>query len=210
MSVTPDIAISAFRKSGLVPVDSSYALKKLKLYREDIGEDNVAGFLDEDQEVYLPSTPQTQRHIFHNWNRWPTPTDMPSRKDGYDYIQRRLDLAMDGGELITPSVRRVTQKLESSGQRAMLKRGLASQRIHDLNLTNQTREKAKDGKKVVQKFSVVYGGHARRQIEDDKMEGSAVVNMRDSKLARPWKAKYKRVMKELKQILDVKNTVTSN
>ncbi|KAI0993422.1 hypothetical protein K3495_g14762 [Podosphaera aphanis] len=31
MSVTPDIAIPVFRKSGLVPVDSSYALKKLKL-----------------------------------------------------------------------------------------------------------------------------------------------------------------------------------
>ncbi|KAI0992443.1 hypothetical protein K3495_g15742 [Podosphaera aphanis] len=47
MSVTPNIAISAFRKSGLVPVDSSYALKKLMLYGEDIGEDNLAGSLDE-------------------------------------------------------------------------------------------------------------------------------------------------------------------
>ncbi|KAI0995404.1 hypothetical protein K3495_g12775 [Podosphaera aphanis] len=47
MSVTSDIAISAFRKSGLVPVDSSYTLKKLKLYGEDIGEDNLAGSLDE-------------------------------------------------------------------------------------------------------------------------------------------------------------------
>ncbi|KAI1005655.1 hypothetical protein K3495_g2569 [Podosphaera aphanis] len=91
----------------------------------------------------------------------------------------------------------------------MLKGGLASQHIHDLNLANQAREKAKDGKKVVQKFGVVYGGHARRQIEDDKMEESAVVNMRDSKLARPWKAKYKLVMKELKRILDAKNRATS-
>ncbi|KAI0991016.1 hypothetical protein K3495_g17171 [Podosphaera aphanis] len=66
MSVTPNIVIPAFRKSGLVPVDSSYALKKLKLYGEDIGEDNLAGSLDEDQEVHPPSTPQTQRHIYHN------------------------------------------------------------------------------------------------------------------------------------------------
>ncbi|KAI0993421.1 hypothetical protein K3495_g14763 [Podosphaera aphanis] len=134
---------------------------------------------------------------------------MPSRKDGYDYVQRRLDLAMDGGEPITPSVRRVTQKLESSARRAMLKGGLASQHVHNLNLANQAREKAKDRRKVVQKFGVVYGGHARRQSENDKMEESAVVNMRDSKLARPWKAIYKRVMKELKQILDVKNRATS-
>ncbi|KAI0996309.1 hypothetical protein K3495_g11870 [Podosphaera aphanis] len=155
---------------------------------------------------------------------------MPSKKDGYDYVQRRLHLAMDGGELITPSVRRDTQKLESSAQRAelitpsvrrdtqrlessaqraMLKGGLASQHIHGLNLANQAREKAKDRKKVVQKFGVVCGWHARRQIEDDKMGESAVVNMRDSKLARPWKAKYKRVMKELKQILDLKNRATS-
>ncbi|KAI0993309.1 hypothetical protein K3495_g14875 [Podosphaera aphanis] len=96
MSVTPDIAIFAFPQIWS-------------------GENNLSGSLDEDQEVNPPSTPQTQRHIFHNWNEWPTPTDMPSRKDGYDYVQRRLDLALNG-EPIMPSVRRVTQKLESSAQ----------------------------------------------------------------------------------------------
>ena len=149
--------------------------------------------------VVPPSTPPSQRHIFeYDWNGWPTPIDMPSRKEGYDYVQRRLELALEG-EPITPSVRRVTEKLEISAQRSMLKGALATQHIQDLNLASQARQKSKDGRKIVQKYGEIYGRHALRQIEDDRRDELCVVNMRDARLSKPWKIKYKSVMKELRE-----------
>jgi len=79
----------------------------------------------------------------------------------------------------------------------MLSGALASQRVYDLSLALERRKTTKDSNKVVQKYGEIYGSVALRDIEEDIREEREVVNIRESRLTKPWKLKYKEVMKQL-------------
>lgn len=79
----------------------------------------------------------------------------------------------------------------------MLKGALSSQRLFDFSLASKRRETSKDGNRVVQKYGEIYGKQALRDIAEDRQEELRVVNMRQERQTKPWRLKYKQVMKDL-------------
>jgi hypothetical protein len=51
---------------------------------------------------------------------------------------------------------------------------------------------------VVQKYGEIYGYQACKQIEEDERDEKRVVNMREQRLAKPWRTKYKKAIQELR------------
>ena len=100
------------------------------------------------------------------------------------------------GTPITPSVLRVQEKVEGAAERSMLSGALAKQRVHDLSIAEQEREKRKDkdNNKIVQKYGEIYVYQGRADILADDEDEAKVVNMRNARLARPWREKYKKMM----------------
>jgi adenylate kinase len=80
----------------------------------------------------------------------------------------------------------------------MLSGALAKHRIQDLSLIEQERQKRKEGSgKIVQKYGEITVEQGRKDIEANDEDELRVVNIRNQRLAKPWKAKYKKVMEEL-------------
>ena len=107
---------------------------------------------------------------------------------------------MEGVTPITPSVIRVADKVENASQRSMLAGALATNRIHDLSIAEAARQKRKEASgKIVQKYGEIYGHQARKDIAADEDDEKEVINMREQRLMKPWKVKYKAVVKKFKQ-----------
>jgi hypothetical protein len=80
----------------------------------------------------------------------------------------------------------------------MLARALATNRVHDLSIAEAAcKERKEASSKVVWKYREIYRHQARREIFLDKEDEKEVVNIRNSWLSKPWKKKYKEVIKEL-------------
>jgi len=133
-----------------------------------------------------------------NWNLYTTPLTMRSQKQGLEYVRSRTVLAIEGDMPITPSVLRVQDKVAQAAERSILAGALATNRIHDLSIAEAARKERKEASsKVVQKYGEIYGHQARRDIFLDEEDEKEVVNMRNSRLSKPWKKKYSKVIKEL-------------
>jgi hypothetical protein len=72
-------------------------------------------------------------------------------------VKERIEATISGTP-ITPSVKRVQEKIKGAAERSILSSALAKQRVHDLSLAEQEREKRKntDNNKVVQKYREIY------------------------------------------------------
>jgi hypothetical protein len=138
---------------------------------------------------------------------------MRSRKKGLEYVRSRTVSAIDGDVPITPSVLRVQDKISQASERLMLAGALSTNRVYDLLIAEAARKERKEASsKIVQKYSEIYGHQARREIALDEEDEKEVVNIRNSRLSKPWKKKYSRVMKELMAGLTdrhLKSTFTS-
>jgi hypothetical protein len=99
-----------------------------------------------------PTPPSTT-----DWASWNTPLTIRTRKKGVIYVKERIEAAMNGTP-ITPSVRRVQDKIEGAAERLMLSSALAKQRVYDLGIAEQERQKRddKDNNKIVQKYGEIY------------------------------------------------------
>ena len=64
----------------------------------------------------------------------------------------------------------------------MLSASLSTNRLYDLSLAESRRKVKKDGSKIVQKYSKIYGHTSFKQIMEDKQEEKEVVNMRDMRV----------------------------
>jgi len=101
---------------------------------------------------------------------------------------------------ITPTVIRVQDKVEAASQRSMLSGALAKHRIHDLSIAEAARLKRKDASgKIVQKYGEIYSHQARKDIAANEDDEKEVVNMREQRLQKPWKVKYKAMIKSFKE-----------
>jgi hypothetical protein len=138
---------------------------------------------------------------------------MRSQKQGLEYVCSRTILAIDGDIPITLSVLRVQDKVAQAAKQLILAGALTTNRIHDLSIAEAVcKERKEASSKVVQKYSEIYGHQARRDIALDEEDEKEVVNMRNSRLSKPWKKKYSGVMKELMAGLTdrhLKSTFTS-
>jgi hypothetical protein len=123
---------------------------------------------------------------------------MRSRKQGLEYVCSQTISAIDSDILITPSVLRVQDKVAQATERLILAGALATNRIHNLSITEAAHKERKEASsKVVQKYGKIYGHQARRDIFLDEEDEKEVINMRNSRLLRPWRKKYKEVVLEL-------------
>jgi hypothetical protein len=102
---------------------------------------------------------------------------------------------------ITPSVKHMQEKVENAAERSILSGALAKQRVHDLSLAEQEREKRnnKNNNKIVQKYGEIYVYQGREDITADDKDELKVVNMRNARLAKPWREKYKKLMKNFQK-----------
>jgi hypothetical protein len=148
-----------------------------------------------------------------NWNLYTTPLTMRSQKQGLEYVCSRTILAIDGDIPITLSVLRVQDKVAQAAKQLILAGALTTNRIHDLSIAEAVcKERKEASSKVVQKYSEIYGHQARRDIALNEEDEKEVVNMHNSRLSKPWKKKYSKVMKELMAGLTdrhLKSTFTS-
>jgi vacuolar-type H+-ATPase subunit E/Vma4 len=124
---------------------------------------------------------------------------MRTRKKGVDYIRSRTVEAIQGVP-ITPSVVRVQDKIEKASETSMLTGALSTNRLRDLTIAEDARKSQKDASgKVVQKYGEIYGNQARLQIMADIEDKRQVVNIREKRLQKPWREKYKKMVKNFAQ-----------
>ena len=97
---------------------------------------------------------------------------------------------------ITPIVIRVQEKVEKAADRLILE-GRLSTELLVANKAKEAERKARNDvpNKVVQKYGEIYGHVARRQIVEDEEDEKRVVNIREKRLAEPYKRHYKAIMK---------------
>jgi hypothetical protein len=97
---------------------------------------------------------------------------------------------------ITPSVLRVQEKVEAASERSILAGALARQRVLDLGLAEKERLARKEGAgKIIQKYGEITVEQGRKDIEADDEDEARVVNMRHARLSKPWRNKYKKMMR---------------
>jgi hypothetical protein len=91
--------------------------------------------------------------------------------------------------------------VEGASERSILSSALAKHRVHDLSVAEAEREKRKDkdNNKIFQKYGEIYVHQGRTDIEEDDADDLRVINMRNQRLAKPWKVKYKKVMEQYKE-----------
>jgi hypothetical protein len=191
---------SAFTKCGLIPLNPTAVLQRVQQYggRQTLESDNEEEADSDSSDAFTtpPHTPPSEP----TFTDWPTPLTMRTRKKGIDYIRTRQLAAIEGSDPLTPSVIRVTDKLEKAAQSSMIKGALSTHRLHDLSMAAKRREVKVDGGKIVQKYGEIYGQQALRQIEEDRIEELKVVNIRNTRLAKKWKKIFQtQVLVQLKK-----------
>ena len=194
------IAVNSFKKTGLIPLNPLIVLEKMKEYKDLLKQLRTSTPPPRQSSPILPSslgfaTPPSHTPLqADDWTNWPTPLTLHTRNKGVNHIKERIIAAINGTP-ITPTVVRVQDKVEMASQRSMLSGALAKQRVYDLGLAESIRQKRKEGGgKVVQKYGEIYTYQARRDIEADKEDEQRIVNMRNQRLSKPWRAKYGRIM----------------
>ena len=103
------IATSAFRKTGLIPLNPTVVLIKMKKYHKILKESRLRTptppswqsllLLLSSSPTFTTLPPQTL-----NWNKYLTPLTLRTRKRGFNYVKERNIAAMEGVIPITPSV----------------------------------------------------------------------------------------------------------
>jgi hypothetical protein len=88
---------------------------------------------DDGFEPLPPRTP-TPGIIFADW---PTPLTMRSRKKGVYYVATRQEEAISGSTHLTPSVKRVADKLNKAAGTVMLRGAPSTHRLHDLTMSEK-------------------------------------------------------------------------
>jgi hypothetical protein len=128
----PKIHKSAFRKTGLILLDPSIVLNKIKKYRliqaarpvtpppRLLHTASSPPLLSSSPGFNTPP-PQTPT----NWHKYSTPLTLQSRKKGVEYIRGRQLSAIEGTP-ITPSVIRVMDKVEKASKTSMLAGALST------------------------------------------------------------------------------------
>jgi hypothetical protein len=70
-----------------------------------------------------------------------------------------------------------------------------------LSLTEQEREKRNvpDNNRIIQKYREIYVYQGRADILADDEDQAKVVNMRNARLAKPWRIKYAKAMESFQK-----------
>ena len=115
-----------------------------------------------------------------------------------EYIKLRTEEAISRVQTLSPSIRRVQDKVEKASETAILRGALSTHRIYDLSITESVRRERKEwSNKIVQKYREIYGNQARRDIKLDEEGEWEVVNMRDMREQKKWRKKWPKIMDEL-------------
>jgi hypothetical protein len=86
--------------------------------------------------------------------------------------------------------------VEAASERSILAGALARQRVLDLGLAEKERLARKEGaSKIVQKYGEITVEQGRMDIEADNEDEARVVNMRHTRLSKPWRNKCKKMMR---------------
>jgi hypothetical protein len=203
------IARNSFLKTRLIPLNAEVVLSKMKEYKQLKKQEKrrartptpPTSPVRQDSPI-LPSSPLAFATPLPrtsppqtDWANWATPLTIRTRKKDALYVKERMEAAMKGIP-ITPSVLQVQEKIEGAAERSMLSGALAKQRVHDLGIAEQERavREAPDNRRVVQKYGEIYVYQARADIAADDEDEAKVVNLRDARLARPWKKAYKKMV----------------
>lgn len=110
----------------------------------------------------------------------------------------RTEEAISRVQTLSPSIRRVQDKVEKASETAILRGALSTHRIYDLSITESVRRERKEwSNKIVQKYREIYGNQARRDIKLDEEGEWEVVNMRDMREQKKWRKKWPKIMDEL-------------
>jgi hypothetical protein len=196
----------------LIPFNPSIVLKEMREYQALQMPEPV---------VETPSSPllsslvgfTTPPLTLTNWNLYTTPLTIRSQKKGLEYVCSRTVSAINSDIPITPLVLQVQDKVSQASEQSILAGALSTNRVHDLSIAEAARKERKEASsKIVQKYGEIYGYQARREIALDEEDEKEVVNMRNSRLSKPWKKKYSGVIKELMAGLTdrhLKSTFTS-
>lgn len=190
----PRIYEGSYRKTGLIPFNPDIVLHKMKEFTGQ--QQTSAGDSSSESEGHT-DTPHTPPPL-DDWKEWPTPLTIRTLRRGQDYVTERVGLAIASDCPLTPSVSRVNHVINSATERSMVRGALSSQRIHDLNEAEKTRNERDQGSnRQVQRYGEIYGKQARRQIEEDKKEEERLVNVRNARMQKVWRKAYKQVVAEI-------------
>lgn len=192
----PRIHKSAFKKTGLIPYNPLLVLEKMKEY----------------QAIQRPRTPPQRSSppipssspVFNtppplsNWDQFQTPLTIRARKRGVEYIRKRQFDALEGRIPLTPSVIRVSEKVEKASETSILAGALSTHRLHDLSVAEAARKRRKESSgKIVQKYGEITVYQARLDIQKDEEEEKEVINMRLKRKEKVWRKNYLKVLKQL-------------
>lgn len=123
-------------------------------------------------------TPPPQPQPEPDWSLFGTPLTMSSRKRGVDYVRKRQCESIDSRIPLTPTVLRISDKIEKATETSMLRGALSTHRLHDMIEAEQARKKGKE-----ESGKVIHNNHqAVDGIEEEEVENSRVVNMRNKRL----------------------------
>ena len=152
----PRIHKSAFRKTGLIPLDLQQVLLKLKEYQA-LQRPKTPPPLIERSSPPLPSSlPRFTTPPPLDQTQFQTPLTIRTRKLGVEYIKQRYNDSLEQGTPITPSVIHIAKKIEKATETSMLSRALSKHRLQDLAIVEAARKKRKDSSgKVVQKYGKI-------------------------------------------------------
>ena len=116
----PRIYKSAFRKTGLIPLNPQLVLSKLKGYQA-LQRPKTPPLIQRSSPPLPSSSPGfTTPPPPADWARFQTPLTIRTRKPGFEYIRQRHHDSLEQGMPITPSVIRVAEKIEKAAETSIL------------------------------------------------------------------------------------------
>lgn len=199
----PRLEKSAFRKTGLIPLNPMVVLSKMKDYFQVQKATRPLTPPPRESSPMFPgsngfTTPPPQTPL--NWNLFETPLTLRSRKIGVDYVRERQMASISDGIPLIPSVTRVTDKIEAGSMRSILAGALSTYRVHGLGIVQKARNEKdmkEDKGKIVQKYGEIYGHQALTDIAADIEDEKVVVNMRLQRKQKEWSKKWDKVAKQV-------------
>jgi hypothetical protein len=123
------IARNSFLKTGLIPLNPELILSKMKEYKQLQKQEKrqartptpPTSPIRQSSPIFLSSPPafatpppRTPSPPI-NWAEWDTPLTIRTRRKGVNYVKERIEAALSG-TLITPSVKRVQDKIEGAAE----------------------------------------------------------------------------------------------